>query len=61
MPNVNRVTVMGVLGRDLETKTSPMVAALPHSAWQHRNIGKTKLLVSVKRPQNGTESPLTIA
>ena len=27
---------------------------------QYGNIGKTKLLVSVKKPQNGIKSPLTI-
>jgi single-stranded DNA-binding protein len=34
MPNVNKVILMGVLGRDPETKTFPMVAVLPLSALQ---------------------------
>lgn len=59
MPNVNKVTVMGVLGRNPETKQFPMVEALPLSALLHRNTGKTRPLESVKRLQNGTESPPT--
>jgi len=49
MTNVNKVTVMGILGRDPELRISPTVAALQHSAWQHLSFGRTRPLTSAKR------------
>jgi len=57
MPNVNKVTVMGVLGRDPELNNFPTVAVLRHSALQPPSFGRTRPQANVKRLQNGTESP----
>lgn len=57
MPNVNKVTVMGVLGRDLKLNNFPTAEALPHSALQLLSFGKTRLQASVKKLQSGIESP----
>lgn len=54
MPNVNKATVMGVLGRNPETKQFPNGGTVT-SALLHRSIGKTRPLMSVKRLQSGIE------
>jgi single-strand DNA-binding protein len=59
MPNVNKVILMGVLGRDPETKNFPTVAALRHSVLQLPSTGKIRPLESAKKRQNGTESAPT--
>ncbi len=57
MPNVKKVTVMGVLGLNPKLNNFPTVAALRHSALQLLSFGKTRPQVSVKKLQSGIESP----
>ena len=59
MPNVKKVTVMGVLGLNPKLNNFPTVAALRHSALQLLSFGKTRPLESAKKRLSGTESPLT--
>jgi len=54
MPNVNKAIVMGVLGRDPETKQFPNGGSVTTFS-----VATSEFLqVSVKRLQNGIESPL---
>ena len=53
MPNVNKVTVMGVLGRDPETKQFPNGGSVTTL-----HNGRIRPQGNIKRLQNGTESPL---
>ena len=60
MPNVNKVTVMGVLGRDPKTKNFPNGGSVTTFSVATSEFWKDKRpQASAKRLQNGTESPLT--
>ena len=59
MPNVNKVTVMGVLGRNPETKQFPNGGSVTTFSVATSEFWKDKPLVSAKRLQSGIESPPT--
>ena len=54
MRGVNKVILVGTLGRDPETKTFPNGGSLTQFQLPRATLGQTKAQVSVKSKPNGT-------
>ena len=57
MANLNRVTVMGVLRRDPETKNFPNGGSITSFSIATIDNWKARLQANANRLQSGTESP----